>query len=344
MSLAYTLEELARRLDVEAVGDGSIRLTGVRSLADAGPRDLSFLHNPKYVDDARASRAGAILVASAAELPGRALLVTPEPYLALARALALFHPPVRPPTGVHPTAVVSPEATLGADVSVGPHAVVEDGASIGDRTIVGAGCVVCRGATLGADCLLHPRVVVETGCRVGDRCILQAGAVIGSDGFGFATVGGVHHKVPQVGIVVLEDDVEIGANVTVDRAALEETRIGRGSKLDNLIQIAHNVRLGEGCLLAAQTGIAGSTTVGDHVMFGGQSGAIGHLEIASGALVAAKAAVYKSLPEATMYSGIPARPHGEWMRSHANLARFDRLKERIRKLEQRIAGLEGAGG
>ncbi len=344
MSPAYALEELGRHLGADVVGDGSIRLSGVRALADAGPRELSFLHSARYVEQARASRAGAILVAPTSELPGRALLVTPEPYLALARVLDLFYPPVRPPAGVHPAAVVSPAAALGAGVSVGPHAVVEDDVAIGDRTVVGAGCVVARGATVGADCLLHPRVVVETGCRIGDRCILQAGAVIGSDGFGFATVGGVHHKVPQVGIVVLEDDVEIGANVTVDRAALEETRIGRGSKLDNLIQIAHNVRLGEGCLLAAQTGIAGSATVGDHVMFGGQSGVVGHLEIASGALVAAKAAVYKSLPEARMYSGIPARPHGEWMRSHANLARLDRLKERIRMLEERIAALEDTGG
>lgn len=342
MSSAYSLEELGRQLDAEVVGEGSMRLTGVRALADAGPQELSFLHNPKYLEEARASRAGAILVGPAPELPGRALLVTREPYLALARALELFCPSVKPPEGVHSTAVVSPTAVLGAGVSIGPHAVVEDGAAIGDRTVVGAGCVVGRGAALGADCLLHARVVVESECLVGDRCILQAGAVIGSDGFGFATVDGIHHKVPQVGVVVLEDDVEIGANVTVDRAALEETRIGRGSKLDNLIQIAHNVRLGEGCLLAAQTGIAGSTTVGDHVMFGGQAGVGGHVEIASGALVAAKAAVYKSLPEATMYSGIPARPHREWMRSHANLARFDRLKERIRRLEERIAELEGA--
>lgn len=336
MSPVFTLAELGDRLQVEVVGDGDRSITGVRALGEAGPEDLSFLHNRKYVREAQASRAGAVLVESAELLPGRDALVTPRPYLALARVLELYFPRLRPPVGAHPSAVVAVDAELGADVCVGPLVVVGEGVVIGDRSEIGAGCVLGRGVEIGADCLLHPRVVVEDGCRIGDRCILQAGAVIGADGFGFATVDGVHHKVPQVGIVVVEDDVEIGANVTIDRAALEVTRIGVGSKLDNLIQIAHNVELGGHCLLAAQVGIAGSTRIGDHVMFGGQAGVTGHVTIADGAMVAAKAAVFRALPRAQLYSGIPARPHDEWLRAHANLARLERLKERVARLEEQV--------
>ncbi len=345
MTRSFTLTDLAERLDVRLAGEGSLIITGVRPLAAAGPSDLSFLHNPKYLAEARASRAGAILVADPGLLPGRNLLVTPQPYLTLARALELFHPAERPAPGVHPSAVVEEDVILGEAVSIGPKAVVGAGCRIGDRTIIGAGCLLSREVTVGADCLLHPGVVIRERCTVGDRCILHPGVVIGADGFGFATVEGVHHKVPQVGTVVLEDDVELGANVCVDRGALGETRIGRGTKVDNLVQIAHGVTVGRGCLLVAQSGVSGSTTLGDHVVMAGQSGSVGHVRIGSRVVMTARAGVTHDIPDGVMVSGFPARPHREWLREGANLRRLDALRRRVRELEEALerAGLLGGG-
>ena len=340
MTSKISLADLGAQLGAEVVGDGSHEVSGVRPLDSATDGHLSFLHNPKYVDEARRSAAGAILVADPAVLPDRNLLVCSEPYLALARALEIFHPVTRPEPGVHPTAAVAEDVTIGEDASVGPLAAVAGGAAIGDRSVIGAGCVLGRGVVVGADCVLHPRVVVEDGCRIGDRCILHSGAVIGSDGFGFATVDGVHHKVPQVGIVVVEDDVELGANVCVDRAALGETRIGRGTKVDNLVQIAHNVEVGAHCLLVAQVGISGSTHIGHHTVFAGQSGCSGHLKIGSGVVLAARAAAFKDIPDGVTVSGAPARPHREWLKANANLQRLEGLREKIKQLERRLAELE----
>ncbi len=333
------LDELARRLDAELVGDPSASVDGVRPLDEAGPEHLSFLHNPKYVGQARESKAGAILVRPSDTLPDRNLLVCAEPYLGLARALKLLHPQKEAAPGVHPSAVVADDAELGEDVSVGPFAVVGPKSRVGDRTVIGASCVLGRKVAVGADCLVHPQVVVEDHCRVGDRCVLHAGTVIGSDGYGFATVDGVHHKVPQVGIVVIEDDVELGANVCVDRATFGETRIGRGTKVDNLVQIAHNVEIGEGSLLVAQVGISGSTKLGHHVVIAGQSGAAGHLKIGDRAMVGAATAVYKDVAEGQFVTGVPARPHREWLKANANLQRLDRLRQKVRELEATVAGL-----
>jgi len=336
------LSELASRLDADLVGDPEATVLAVRPLDEAGPEDLSFLNNPKYLDQARASKAAAIIVKDAQLFPHRNLLVCAEPYLTFARALELLHPADRPEPGVHPTAVVAEDAEIGDDVTVGPCAVVASGGRIGHRSVIGAGCAVGRGAVIGDDCLLHCRVVVEDRCRIGDRCILHAGTVIGSDGYGFATVGGVHHKIPQVGIVVIEDDVEIGANVCVDRATMGETRVGRGTKVDNLVQIAHNVEIGEGCLLVAQVGISGSTKIGHHSVFAGRSGCSGHLKIGSGVVVGAKSAVYKDMPDGAVWTGNPARPHREWLKANANLQRLDGLRRQVKNLERALAELTAA--
>ncbi len=285
MTAAITISELASALDATLVGDGERTVSGVRALDQAGAEHLSFLHNPRYVEQARSSAAGVILVADAATLPGRTLLVTDQPYLALARALEILHPPEQRTPGRHPSAVVDPSAEIDPTASIGACCVVSARCVVGANVDLGPGVVLGREARIGAASRLHANVTIGERCTVGERCVLHSGVVIGSDGFGFATVDGVHHKVPQIGIVVVEDDVELGANVCVDRATLGETRIGRGTKVDNLVQIAHNVTVGEGTLLVAQVGIAGSTQLGHHVIMAGQSGVAGHLRIGDRAVV-----------------------------------------------------------
>ena len=341
LNAQVSLAELADRLGAELVGDGERMVEGIRPLDRAQAEHLSFLHNPKYVAQAAESRAGAILVHSADELPGRDLLVCAQPYLAVARALEIFHPRRPAEPGVHPSAVVADDLDLGDGASIGPLVAVGRGVSVGGGTVIGAGCVVGDGARIGSDVFLHPRVVVEDGCVIGDRCILQSGVVVGSDGYGFATVDGVHHKVPQVGIVVLEDDVEIQANTTIDRATMGETRIGRGTKVDNLVQVAHNVEVGEHCLLVSQTGISGSTKIGRHSVFAGQTGAAGHLELGEQTMVGARCAVMKSFPEpGNVLAGFPARPQKEWMRSQAALRRIDGLRKKVQQLERQLRDLD----
>jgi UDP-3-O-[3-hydroxymyristoyl] glucosamine N-acyltransferase len=344
VTTAIRIADLAERLDAEVVGDGDRKLEGILPLDLAGPEHLSFLHNPKYVQQAAASNAGAILVDSADVLAGRNLLVCDQPYLAVARALELFHPRPETEPGVHPSAVVADDLELGRGSSIGPLVTVAEGVVIGTGVTIGAGCVLGRGVRVGDDTLLHPRVVVEDGCRIGNRCVLQAGVVIGSDGYGFATVDGVHHKVPQVGIVVLEDDVEIQANTTIDRATMGETRIGRGTKVDNLVQLAHNVEVGEHCLLVSQSGISGSTKIGNHCVFAGQTGAAGHLEVGDRTIVTARSAAMKSVPPDSVLAGFPGRPQREWMRSQAALQRIDGMRKKLLELERRLAGLEPGDG
>ncbi|MEE4270699.1 MAG: UDP-3-O-(3-hydroxymyristoyl)glucosamine N-acyltransferase [Thermoanaerobaculales bacterium] len=343
MTTQLTLADLASRLGAEVVGDENRKVEGIRPLDLAGPEHLSFLHNPKYVGQAAASAAGAVIAGSAEGLEGRNLLVCDEPYLAVARVLEIFHPRPAAPPGVHSTAAVGDDLELGQDASVGPHVTVGAGVTIGARSVIGAGCVLGAGARIGEDTLLHPRVVIEDGCRVGDRCILQAGAVVGSDGYGFATVDGVHHKVPQVGVVVVEDDVEIGANTTIDRATMGETRIGRGTKIDNLVQVAHNVQIGDGSLLVAQVGVSGSTKIGRYSVLGGQAGVAGHLELGDQTMVAAKSAVMKSTAAGSVVAGRPARPQREHMRSQAAVQRLDGMRKRLAELEKRVAAVEGEG-
>lgn len=343
MNDGWLLSELASAVGGRVDGDPDRRVRGVATLDEAGPDDLSFLTNPRYRPALTSSRAGAILVGSDMRIEGRDLLVAPDPYLALAEILDRMHPQRRPAPGVSPDARIALGAMLGDDVAVGPFAVVGSGARLGDRAVVGAGAVIGEESAIGEDTVLMPRVVLYPGTLIGARCLIHAGVVLGGDGFGFATSAGTHRKVPQLGRVVVEDDVEIGANSTVDRGTLGETRIGRGTKIDNLVMVAHGVVIGPYGLLAAQAGIAGSTRIGSHVTIAGQSGAAGHLRMGDRVMVAAKTAVFSDVPDRSFVAGIPAVDHRAWKRSLALVKMLPELRSRLRALEERIAVLEARG-
>jgi UDP-3-O-[3-hydroxymyristoyl] glucosamine N-acyltransferase len=331
---ALLLSELAGKIGATLTGPDS-RVTGIAPVEDAGPGQVTFLSNPKYARLARETRASAVIAKEPVPGASCAFLLTPNPYLAFACAVEQFHPPVRPAPGVSPQASVHPRASLGKDVSVGPFAVVEEGAVLGDRVALMAGVYVGRGASVGEDCLLYPRVTLYEGVRVGKRVILHAGCVVGSDGFGFAPSPQGFRKIPQVGIVEIGDDVEVGANTTIDRAALGVTRIGRGTKLDNLIQVAHNVVIGQDTVIAAQAGIAGSGRIGSRVMIGGQAGIAGHIEVGDGVMLAGQSGVAASLSarESPAWSGTPAMPHKTWLRMVTLLPKLPELFRRVKRLE-----------
>jgi UDP-3-O-[3-hydroxymyristoyl] glucosamine N-acyltransferase len=270
------------------------------------------------------------------------LIQNSNPYLAFLKAVRFFQgDEERPAPGVHPTAVVAKDAAVDRTASIGPHVVLERGVSVGPRAIVLAGCYVGAGARIGADAFLYPNVTVRERCEIGERVIVHSGTVIGSDGFGFVRDGQVHRKLPQVGNVVVEDDVELGACVTIDRATTGTTRIGAGSKIDNLVQIAHNVQVGKNCIIVAQVGISGSTVLGDDVVLAGQVGIVGHIEIGAGAMIGAKSGVSKSVKPGEKLFGIPALPVTQAMRIEASLRHLPELIQTVRHLKRRVEELEG---
>ena len=333
------LRELAARLGCELRGDGDVEVRGTGGIERAGPGDLTFLANPRYAPHLATTRAAAVVVTPGHEtkLP---CLVSENPYLAFARAVALLRPAVPPAAGVHPSAVVDPTAVLGASVHVGALAVVGPRVRIGARTVVHPHVVLYADVETGEDCVLHSAVQVREGCRLGSRVVVQNGAVIGGDGFGFARDGERrYHKFPQVGIVVIEDDVEIGALTAVDRAALEETRIGRGTKIDNLVQVGHSVTIGEDCVLAGQVGIAGSTRIGSRVTLAGQVGVAGHLTIGDGATATAQTGIPGSVDAGKVVSGYPAIENRAWLRSSAVFGKLPELLRRLRELERKVESL-----
>ncbi len=335
MTTAYELGELAAKLGGEVRGDARRMIRGIATLDEAGPEELSFLTHRRYRAAAAATRAAAVLVGPGCILAGHDLWVVGEPYAALASVLELYHPAAPHRPWVSPDARIGESVELGRDVHVAPFAVVGDGTVLGDRVRVGAGSVLGAGCRVGDDSELHPRVVLYPQTQLGRRCVIHSGAVLGADGFGFATVSGRHRKVPQVGRVVLEDDVEIGANSAIDRAMLGETRIGAGTKVDDLVMIGHGVRLGAGSLLAGQAGIAGSARLGSGTVLAGQAGVAGHLTLGDGVVVAAKSAVFEDLPEKAFVAGVPAIDQRRWKRQQAALKRLPDLVREVRLLRAR---------
>ena len=322
-----TLAELARQLDCRLEGDGTIEVVRVAGIEDAQPGEVTFLTNPKYASRLAGTRASAVIADDTLTDAPCAVLRSPQPYLAFARAVSLLTPPSAPSPGVSPHASIATTARLGSDVSIGPFVAVGERAEIGARTVLHAHVVVGPDARIGADCVIHAHASIREGVHLGDRVTLQDAVVIGSDGFGFARrPDGTHEKIPQVGRVVIEDDVEIGAHSAVDRPAVGETRIAAGTKIDNLVQVAHGVKIGRNVLLAAQVGIAGSTVLEDDVMMAGQSGATGHVRLGKGAVVGAKSAVTKDVDAGDHVAGIPAVDVSEWRESVVVLRRLTKKK------------------
>lgn len=343
---ALTVEDAAGLVGGRVEGEAGTEVSGVAPVGDAGPGELAFLADRRYLDHLPGARALAVLVpeelAGAVEdVPSR--IVVDDPRAALAVLLERFHPPFREPAAIHPTAVVEDGAGLGEDVAVGPYAVigrnarVGDGAWIGPHTVVGAGCRIGEGS------VLHPHVTLYPGVRVGDRVVVHAGARIGSDGFGWYEADGRPRKIPQVGTCEIGDDVEIGANTCVDRGSIGRTVIGPAAKLDNLVQVGHNVEIGAGALVAAQVGIAGSSSVGEGARVGGQAGISGHLKVGAGVRIGGQAGVIGDVGAGETVSGYPARPHGEQMRALGALRRLPGALKRLRALEERVEALAGSG-
>jgi UDP-3-O-[3-hydroxymyristoyl] glucosamine N-acyltransferase len=335
------LRELAARLECELEGNGEIEITRVATLEQAGAGDVAFLANTKYVSQLPHTRASAVIVGGDANGAPCAVLRAKNPYLAFALATRALYPDKRPPPGVHPTAIVAADAVLGNDVTVGPYVVIGAGARIGARTIIHAHSVIGEEAFLGTDCLLHARVSVRERVIIGTGVVIQDGAVIGSDGFGFASRDdGTHEKIPQVATVVIEDDVEIGANTTIDRPAVGETRIHSGTKIDNLVQIAHGVVVGKNALLAAQVGIAGSSVIGEQVMLGGQVGVTGHVTVGDRAKASAKTGITGNVPADAFITGYPHMDNLEWRKAYVVFRRLPEMRKQLSALEERLAVIE----
>ena len=339
----FTLAEVADAVGGRVSGDGKLRLTGVRGLEEAGPEDLSWVASEKRAAGAGATRAGALIAPSVEAAAGKPAVLVDAPALALARWLEKFLPPARPRPGVAAGARVHRTARIGRGASVAAGATVAAGARVGPRTSISAGAYVGEGAAIGEDTVLHANVVVAERCVVGSRCILHPGVVVGSDGFGYVWDGKVHRKIPQVGIVRIGDDVEIGANSAIDRATLGETRVGRGTKIDNLVQVGHNVVVGEDALLCGQVGIAGSARVEDRVTLAGQVGVNDHVTVGRGAIATGQAGVTGSVPAGAVVSGMPAAPHREFLKRSAFTARLPELARRLGEIEKRLEELEKGG-
>lgn len=326
--MQITVKDLAARIGGEVEGDGTLMLTGIAPIPRAQMSEATFAETERHWPAAAASAAGAVIVPANAPASSKALIRVKNPRAAFARALQLFHPPKQYPAKIHPTAQIGANVRLGEGVFVGEHAVLRDGAAFGDRSVVEANCVIGENVSIGEDCRVYPGVVIYPGVRIGHRVIVHAGAVLGSDGFGYAQDGAQKIKIPHLGDVVIEDDVEIGANVTIDRAMMGSTVIKRGTKIDNLVQIAHNVSVGEDCVIISQVGIAGSVQIGDNVTLAGQAGIADHVKIGANTRIGAQAGVTQDVPEGVDMWGTPAQIKTQFMRQ---IVALRKLPELLRK-------------
>lgn len=340
------LSDLARQLSGTVEGDGAVEIEGVGSLDDAAAGQLTFLGNLKYADKAKTTRASAILLGKGAPAAAIPAIRVADAYASFAEVIALFHPPARPAApGVHPTAVVAKSARVGAGAAIGAYVVIDDDVVVGANVCLGPHVVLHRGVVIGDDSLLHARVVVREGCRIGARAILQPGVVIGGDGFGFTKLDdGRYRKIPHVGIVVIEDDVEIQANSCIDRATLGETRIGRGTKIDNLVQIGHNCVVGENGILCGQVGLSGTSALGKNVTLTGQVGVAGHLTIGDGVTALAQCGIPSSVEAGRVVAGAPAVDVRSWLKYSAVLPKLPDMLRELRDLRRRLEALEGTKG
>ncbi len=343
MKTAWTVGKLAKLVGGVAAGDRATLIAGVEGLSEAGEGEISFLASKRYEHLLASTKAAAVVVGKDAKVRKNLPVIrVSNPDEAFARIAAAICPPrVVLARGIHRSAVISPGARIGKKVAIGQNVVVESGAVVDDGTSVYANCYIGHGARVGANSTLYPGVVVSDRCQIGARVIIHAGAVVGSDGFGYADMNGKKEKVPQLGIVVVGDGVEIGANVTIDRARFGQTVIGRNTKIDNLVHVAHNVRVGENCVLVAQTGIAGSSRLGRGCILAGQSGVNGHIDVGEGVTVAARAGVTKNIPAGTVVSGFPARPIRQFRREQGALRKLPELWKTVRDLSGTVAELAG---
>jgi UDP-3-O-[3-hydroxymyristoyl] glucosamine N-acyltransferase len=343
-SKAFRVDALAERLGGSLIGDGSVLVSGIASLIDADPTDLSLYADPRYRRELSSTKAGALVTRERLADLTIPQIVHPDPFLALAVLVDLFHPHPSHSPGIDEKAWVAPSARIAPDVTVYPFAYIGEGAEVGARTVLHPGVFLGAGASVGEDSVLWPNVTIREGCRIGKRVVVHPGAVLGADGFGFARRDGKFVKIRHVGIVVVEDDVEIGANAAIDRGTLGRTLIRRGVKIDNLVHIAHNVEVGEDSAMAAQVGISGSTVIGKRVLIGGQVGLVDHLTVGDEAVLIAQSGVIGDVPGGATLSGFPARPHREVLKTVAELRGLERLKERLRRLEREVRALRAVDG
>jgi UDP-3-O-[3-hydroxymyristoyl] glucosamine N-acyltransferase len=336
-----TIKEIAKIINGEVIGRDDILITGASGIKEASEGDITFLANPRYAPMLETTHASAVITSRDVSGCAKPIIRTDNPSLAFASVLEFIAPAATVhPQGIHKTAIIGANVVLGKGVGVGAYTVIEDNVVIGDHTILYPHCYIGRDTMIGSKALLYPHVSVRERIQIGNRVIIHNGAVIGADGFGYATVNGEHHRIPQTGTVIIEDDVDIGANVTIDRARFDKTVIGKGTKIDNLVQIAHNVVTGKNCIIVSQAGISGSTVLGDNVTLAGQVGVAGHVTLGDNVVVSAQSGISKSVPAGTAMYGYPAKPADVYKRVNACVQNLPRLFNTVTQLKKRIEELE----
>ncbi len=338
--MQISLKKISECLNGQIIGDKDLLLEGIAAIDEATQGQITFVSHPKYEKKAKETKASVVMTREAIKGLSTTFLIVEDPYFSFAKLLTLFHPPRKKIPGVHASATLGEHLVLGSDIVIGPSVILEDGVTIKSNAQIGAGVFIGEESSVGEDSIIYPNVTILDGVNIGKRVIIHSGSVIGSDGFGFAFHAGKHHKIPQIGGVIIEDDVEIGANVTIDRAVMGQTIIGQGTKFDNLVQVGHNVKIGAHSILVAQVGISGSTQLGNYVTLAGQVGVAGHVKIGDQVVVGAKSGVTKDIPAAQTVSGFPPVPHKSWLKSQVALQQLPALRSLVNELKRRVTQLE----